>query len=102
VAEQRKLSELVDLLPQWHLAGRTVNCPWDRKGLIMRRLLDETSGENVELTDGIRVDREGGWVLVLPDASDPTFNVFAEGPSESAARHYADETARRIEELARE
>jgi mannose-1-phosphate guanylyltransferase/phosphomannomutase len=102
VAEQRKLSELVDLLPQWHLAGRTVNCPWDRKGLIMRRLLDETSGENVELTDGIRVDREGGWVLVLPDASDPTFNVFAEGPSESAAHHYADETARRIEELARE
>ena len=37
----------------------------------MRRLLDETDGENVELTDGIRIGAKAGWVLVLPDASDP-------------------------------
>ncbi len=69
-AEQRPLSELVDLLPAWHSANRIVNCPWDRKGQIMRRLLDETNGAKVELTDGLRVERDGGWVLVLPDASD--------------------------------
>ena len=99
--ERRKLSELVDLLPEWHLANRVVSCPWDRKGTIMRRLLDETNGANVELTDGIRVDRDGGWVLVLPDASDPTFNVFGEGPTEAIAKDYVDETATRIEQLAR-
>jgi len=99
--EQKRLSELVDLLPHWHVANRTVPCPWDRKGLIMRALLDETNGANVELTDGIRVDRDGGWVLVLPDASDPTFNVFAEGPSDDSAQHYVDETSTRIEQLAR-
>jgi phosphomannomutase len=55
----------------------------------------------VELTDGIRVDRDGGWVLVLPDASDPTFNVFGEGPTEAIAKDYVDETATRIEQLAR-
>jgi mannose-1-phosphate guanylyltransferase/phosphomannomutase len=100
-AEHRKLSELVDLLPQWHLANRTVSCPWDRKGQIMRRLLDETNGAKVELTDGIRVERDGGWVLVLPDASDPTFNVFAEGESADDAHRFVDETAGRIEELVR-
>ncbi|MBV9102869.1 MAG: NTP transferase domain-containing protein [Candidatus Eremiobacteraeota bacterium] len=100
-AEHRKLSELVDLLPEWHVANRIVACPWDRKGLIMRRLLDETNGANVELTDGLRVDRDGGWVLVLPDASDPTFNVFAEGRTASDAQGYVDDTATRIEQLAR-
>jgi mannose-1-phosphate guanylyltransferase/phosphomannomutase len=95
------LSEIVDGLPQWHLASRRDHCPWERKGQIMRRLLDETNGENVDLTDGIRVGREGGWVLVIPDASDPLFNVYAEGRSDDEAHRYVDEIATRIEELAR-
>jgi mannose-1-phosphate guanylyltransferase/phosphomannomutase len=95
------LSEIVDELPEWHLATRRDHCPWERKGQIMRRLLDETDGENVDLTDGIRVGREGGWVLVIPDASDPLFNVYAEGRSDDEAHKYVDEIATRIEELAR-
>ncbi len=97
----RALSELVDELPVWHLASRRVHCPWDRKGQIMRRLLDETHGENVELTEGIRIGRNGGWVLVLPDASDPIFNVYAEGDSSDGADRHVEELAHRIEELAR-
>jgi mannose-1-phosphate guanylyltransferase/phosphomannomutase len=100
-SQGRALSAIVDELPAWHLASRRDRCPWERKGEIMRRLLAETNGENVELTDGIRVSRDGGWVLVLPDASDPLFNVYAEGRSDAEARHYADEIASRIEELAR-
>ena len=95
------LSKLVDELPAWHLASRRDHCPWERKGQIMRKLLDETDGQQVELTDGIRVSREGGWVLVLPDASDPQFNVYAEGRDDDEARRYVDEIATRIEELAR-
>jgi mannose-1-phosphate guanylyltransferase / phosphomannomutase len=97
----RPLSDIVDQLPTSHLASRRDHCPWERKGQIMRRLLDETNGADVELTDGIRVAREGGWVLVLPDATDPLFNVYAEGRSEDEANRYADELARRIDELAR-
>jgi mannose-1-phosphate guanylyltransferase / phosphomannomutase len=100
-AQARPLSAIVDELPASHLAARRDQCPWERKGQIMRRLLDETDGEHVELTDGIRVSREGGWVLVLPDASDPLFNVYAEGRSDDEANRYADEIASRIDELAR-
>ncbi len=99
-AEHRPLSELVDLLPEWHFANRIVNCPWDRKGQIMRRLLDETNGAKVELTDGLRVERDGGWVLVLPDASEPFFKIYAEGRSDGDAHRLVDETADRIEQLA--
>ncbi|HZY98188.1 MAG TPA: sugar phosphate nucleotidyltransferase [Candidatus Baltobacteraceae bacterium] len=95
------LSEIVDRLPEWHLASRRDHCPWERKGQIMRRLLDETNGASVDLTDGIRLGREGGWVLVIPDASDPLFNVYAEGRSDDEAHQYVDEIATRIEELAR-
>ncbi|HYZ15311.1 MAG TPA: sugar phosphate nucleotidyltransferase, partial [Candidatus Acidoferrum sp.] len=59
-SEHRKLSELVDMLPPWHIAGRVVPCPWERKGAVMRSLHDEAahSGNGkVETLDGVRLAR---------------------------------------------
>jgi mannose-1-phosphate guanylyltransferase/phosphomannomutase len=97
--EQRHLSELVALLPAWHLATRRVACPWERKGEIMRTLLDEQRDGDIETIDGIRVHRNGGWVLTLPDASDPMFNVYAEGTDDAEAAWLVDEVAGRIRSL---
>jgi mannose-1-phosphate guanylyltransferase/phosphomannomutase len=97
--QEARLGDIVDALPRWHMASRRVQCPWERKGQIMRRLLDETDGAPVEMTEGLRVGRNGGWVLVLPGASDPTFDVYAEGTSEEEAGRFADEFSQRIEAL---
>jgi mannose-1-phosphate guanylyltransferase/phosphomannomutase len=96
--EHAKMSELVDQLPEWHMAGRSVPCPWDRKGTVMRALHDQTQALNgdVEMLDGIRVPRERGWVLVLPDASEASVNIIAEGASDDDAARSADEMASRV------
>src|SRR6202790_2716840 len=102
-AEHRPLSELVAMLPPWHVAGRVVPCPWDRKGAVMRSLHDEAAhGGNgkVETLDGIRLPRPDGWVLVLPDATDASVNVWAEAGSDSAAVRYADEISERVRAIA--
>ena len=102
-AEHRKLSELVDMLPDWHIAGRVVPCPWDRKGAVMRSLHDEAAhgGDGkVETLDGIRLLRHNGWVLVLPDATEASVNIWAEGESDHDAAHYADEIAQRVSAIA--
>jgi mannose-1-phosphate guanylyltransferase/phosphomannomutase len=98
-ADEKSLSGLVDALPSWFLERRQVACPWERKGRIMRTLHEEVRGEHVDLIDGIRIHRDGGWVLVLPDASDPVVNVVAEGVSRDEACRFADEAAERIEAL---
>jgi mannose-1-phosphate guanylyltransferase/phosphomannomutase len=97
--EERKLSELVDMLPQWHLATLRVSCPWDHKGRVMRTLISEQSRDDIELFEGLRVQHDDGWVLVLPDASDPTLSVFAEATSDGEAAAYAERMATRIEQL---
>ncbi|GAC1542403.1 MAG: mannose-1-phosphate guanyltransferase [Candidatus Velthaea sp.] len=97
--EKRKLSDLVDMLPEWHVARRSIPVPWERKGEVMRTLMDEQKNGNVELIDGIRVNHDGGWVLVLPDASDPTVNVYSEGQSDEEAARYLNEVTSRIERL---
>lgn len=102
-AEHRRLSELVDTLPDWHVAGRVVPCPWDRKGAVMRSLHDEAAHRDgkVETLDGIRFRRHDGWVLVLPDATEASVNIWAEGESADAAARYADETAERVKAIAK-
>jgi mannose-1-phosphate guanylyltransferase/phosphomannomutase len=97
--ERRKLSDLVDMLPDWRMASRSVRCPWEHKGRIMRTLIREQRNNQIELFDGLRVTRDNGWVLVLPDASEPTFNVIAEGTTPETAVRYVDAMATRIEEL---
>jgi mannose-1-phosphate guanylyltransferase/phosphomannomutase len=97
--QDHALSALVDSLPKWHMASRRVQSPWERKGQIMRRLIDETNGAPMEMTEGLRVGRDGGWVLVLPSASDPTFDVYAEGATADQAQRYADELSEKITEL---
>ncbi|BDE05184.1 nucleotidyltransferase [Vulcanimicrobium alpinum] len=102
-AEQRKLSQLVATLPEWHIAGRVVACPWDRKGAVMRSLHDEAAhagNGKVETLDGVRLERNGGWVLVLPDATDASVNIWAEGTTDDDAARYADEIAGRVRTIA--
>jgi mannose-1-phosphate guanylyltransferase/phosphomannomutase len=96
-AEHQPMSELVDQLPQWHMAGRSVACPWDRKGLVMRALHDESrNGADVQMIDGIRIAQNGGWVLVLPDASEASINILAEGSTDDDAARSADTMASRV------
>ena len=85
---QRPLSEFAAELPPLHLSTASVRCPWDAKGTVMRRLTEESGSlaKRTDLIDGIKLsDSEREWVLILPDASDPIFHVYAEGNSQEEA-----------------
>ncbi len=88
------------MLPEWHVATVRVPCPWEHKGRVMRSLISEQPRDRIELYEGMRVRHDDGWVLVLPDASDPTFSVFAEAQSDGDAAAYAQRMGTRIEQLA--
>ena len=98
-SEHHPLSEIVAGLPRWHMATRVVNCPWEHKGRVMRSLIDEQRNGHIELLDGLRIEHPDGWVLVLPDASDPAFKVYAEGTSDESASQYVATISSRIEDL---
>lgn len=100
---QRPLSEFAAELPPLFLAHDEVRCPWEAKGKVMRRLTEDASesGDRVELVDGIKLSQnENEWVLVLPDASEPLFHVYAEAGSQDAANARAADYVRQIEAIA--
>ncbi len=79
------LDEVASGLPAYHLHQTSVQCPADRKGAVMRAVTEASAGHDVDLTEGVRVLHEDGWVLVLPDANEPVVGVWAEGPSDDVA-----------------
>lgn len=82
----RRLDEVVDSLPPWHLFESSVPCPARSKGAVMREVAEASAGMRVDMTEGIRVEGSGGWALVVPDTSEPTVKVYAEADDDETAR----------------
>jgi mannose-1-phosphate guanylyltransferase/phosphomannomutase len=90
------LSELRRRLPTSAYITATEFCPWEAKGKVMRRLLEDHAGRSVDLVDGIKVYVEGGFVLVRPDPDEPAYHVVASVCDESTGRRLVDEYLDRI------
>jgi mannose-1-phosphate guanylyltransferase/phosphomannomutase len=73
------MSKLVSQLPRPTLIHRQVQCPWALKGTVMRVLNERYADGDVDVTDGIKIFDERGWVQVLPDADEPVIHLYAEG-----------------------
>jgi mannose-1-phosphate guanylyltransferase / phosphomannomutase len=85
------LSQLVARVPQAHVAHHLSECPWDIKGAVMRRMTETLREGRVSLVDGIKVFLEHGeWALVLPDAEEPLFHVYAEAADDAGANELAE------------
>lgn len=98
-----RVSDLASELPSAYVARTEVRCPWEIKGRIMRVLTKEADSlpqeSRVELIDGIKFFHGADWALVLPDASEPVFHVYAEGSSQQEADKLLCRYVEKIETL---
>ena len=100
-AAERPLSAVADEVPESHMAHEAVPTPWERKGAVMREIVERAKGREVVLVDGVKIIYPDGWALVLPDPELPVTHVWAEGRSEPDARRLVAIHAGRIAELTR-
>ncbi len=98
---QRPLSELVAAAPPIHIIHDEVMTPSDAKGSVMRSLLEQSKGREVDLIDGVKIHHDQGWALLLPDPNEPVTHIWAEGETAADARALAQEYSRRIRQMQR-
>lgn len=101
-ADGRQLSEVVDSLPSVYVVHETIVTPWERKGTVMREIMEHAEGREVSLVDGVKVFERGpgdAWALVLPDPEEALTHVWAEADSEPEARRRAQHYAERIRQV---
>lgn len=76
----RSLHQAVAELPPLVYQVDSVHCPWERKGRVMRLLVEKNQERPMELLDGVKIQtRPEHWILVLPDAVEPLVHVYADG-----------------------
>ncbi len=62
---------------------RTLECPWADKGRVMRGLAERFGADpDTLLTEGVKLNLNEGWVLMLPDPDNPLFYVYAEAKAD--------------------
>jgi len=95
------LSSVVKTLPQVHIAHEAVPTPWERKGAVMREMVERSQDRELLLVDGVKIMHPDAWALVLPDPEHAITHVWAEADSDHEARQLAQEYARRIRNIVR-
>lgn len=100
-ATGRSLSGIRAGLPAVHVAREEIPTPWEKKGAVMREMMERASDRDVVLVDGVKVLYPDGWALVLPDPENPVTHVYAEAGSEHEARLRAQEYTARIQHILR-
>jgi mannose-1-phosphate guanylyltransferase/phosphomannomutase len=95
--QERSLGQIKAELPRVTHRSYSVRCPWTIKGSLMRHLVETHSPDRLELIDGVKIFNysDDNWVLVLPDASEPTVHIFAN----SDDRDWVSETLKEYRSL---
>lgn len=96
------LSSILAQIPRYHIAKKEVKCPWNMKGRVMRNLIEESNSKSVDLIEGVKLNYEEGWALVLPDAEEPLCRVYAESKDSEELTRLTEELLERIEIITEE
>ena len=87
---QKPLSQLVSELPAYQSVKMKVECPDDRKQEIMDKIAEDTQEYKVDTTDGVKIFREEGWLIIRPSGTEPIFRCFAEAKNIDDATKMAE------------
>ena len=86
----KKLSDIVDALPSYSSVKEKIKCK--DKDAVLKSIENEIRQEKAkaDLTDGIKVFRPEGWVLIRASGTEPIIRVFAESRTDAGAKKLAD------------
>ncbi len=88
----RRLEEAAAEMPRYALVREKVACPVALREPLLARLSAALSSgaAKVVTLDGLKVYRDGGWILLRPSGTEPIFRIAAEAKDPAAARRLAD------------
>lgn len=91
------LTSILKEIPPAFMAEKRVECPFLRKGAVMRRVIEDERQSKIELLEGIKIYRDNGWVLLTPDPEDQAFTVLCDAEASETAEFLVDFYARKVD-----
>jgi len=96
----RSIQDRIDSLPRYHIVKKMIACE-SRQGYralagLKEEILAQGDGQ-IDLTDGLRVDWDDGWVHIRASRTQQIVRVISEATTRERAEARADEMTRRME-----
>ncbi|MBP2132882.1 phosphomannomutase/phosphoglucomutase [Methanomicrobium sp. W14] len=88
-SEKKKLSELRKELPERVMLRDKIYT--EKPGEVIEKIKDMFSNENLDLTDGIRINRKDSWTLLRPSGTEPFMRLFVEAKNRKTAENFSEE-----------
>lgn len=95
------LVELISMIPDFHTDEKEVECSWNAKGKVMRQIIQENDNNSIETLEGVKIFKDGGWVLILPDSEQPVCRIKSESYSAEIAQELTNMYANKVSEISR-
>lgn len=95
VAKGGSLAEQLASLPEYHTVKLRVECPDEHKTALLDAFARDASeeGYHTDVTDGLKVMCDDGWLLLRPSTTEHCFRIYSEAKDEAEARKRAEMTA---------
>lgn len=81
-----RLHKLIREVPPSIILRDRAPCSFENKGMVMRKLVEDSSSMDTTLLDGIRINLKDDWVAAYPSQDQPYFVIVAEAPTERGAK----------------
>lgn len=99
VQQNMSLGSLYDEIPDFYFVKKEVACDWKDKGRVIREIIEEYKDKDIELFEGVKINDNRGWSLILPDRERPVFNIYAEGFSQEYAEELSTFFSEKVRSL---
>ncbi len=95
-AQGARFHRLIREIPPSVMLSGKVPCSFEQKGMIMRRLAEDSTGKDTVLIDGIKISFGDDWVAAYPSQDQPYFHLVAEASTEAATKALIDKYSEKI------
>jgi len=86
----KKLYQLASQWPLYHIVKDKISCDGIDPTALIDKLNQRFTSENKDLTDGLKIIRDDGWVHLRASNTEPIIRCYAEAKSQDIARQLAD------------
>jgi phosphomannomutase/phosphoglucomutase len=96
----KKLSKLVEELPEYFIEKGKVQCNEDLKIKVLKKLISEVKHLNINTIDGVKIWLEDQRaILIRPSGTEPLYRLYAEAKTEQKAKKLVSEYTQKLKRI---
>lgn len=98
VSRRCKVSDFVNSLPKYYQERSSIYCSTEKAEVVMKKLISELKNARVDLTDGVKVWFDDGWVLIRFSKTEPKIRILCESTSQIKVKELVEEYTAKVQD----